>query len=214
MKRSILLMALITAFWCLPNRESSAEVKLKGFTPLFNGKDLTGWTVVNGKPNWGYDQGVLYTSGAGGWLISDRQYGDFELRLEYALPPMGKTALAMRAPLDGDPAYSGIVIPLLDDGAYKPKAHQATGGIFDVLAPSKPVGKAGFGQWNALRVVAKGLKLTVELNGTKVVDTNFAKLKEQFKTHPGLLRGRGHLGLQSDEGRVQFANVVLKPLKK
>ena len=63
-----------------------------------------------------------------------------------------------------------------------------------------------------MRIVAKGRHVTVELNGTRVVDANLDDYKDHARQHPGLLRTRGHLGLQSHSNRVEFRNLYVKPL--
>jgi 3-keto-disaccharide hydrolase len=191
-----------------------------GFTPLFNGKDLSGWKVLNGKMDvWGADKGILFVDGkGGGWLMTEKEYGDFELRLEFKMPKMGNSGVALRAPLQGDPAYQGMEIQLLDDENYKGlKPTQYTGSIYDVVAPSKRVTKAA-GEWQKMRIVAKGRQIMVELNGEKIVDANLDEYKDRAKAdpekklaaHPGLLRTTGHLGLQSHDGRVEFRQLLIK----
>jgi hypothetical protein len=189
----------------------------EGFEPLFNGKDLTGWKVHNGKMDvWGAEEGVLFVNGkGGGWLMTEKEYGNFELRLEYKVPRAGNSGVALRAPLKGDPAYQGMEIQILDDEApeYKNlRPTQYTGSIYDVVPPSKRVTKPA-GEWNQMRIVAKGRQITVELNGTKIVDANLDDHKDKAEKHPGLLRDKGHLGLQSHDGRVEFRKLIVKPLE-
>jgi hypothetical protein len=187
-----------------------------GFEALFNGKDLTGWKIMPGGKMevWGAENGVLFVNGRGGaWLMTEKEYGDFELRLEWKVPKGGNSGVALRAPLMGDPAYQGMEIQILDDPNYKGlRPTQHTGSIYDVVPAAKQVNKP-VGEWNAYIITAKGPKITVELNGTKLVDANLDDLKEQHgKKHPGLLRAKGHLGLQSHDGRVEFRNLYVKPL--
>ncbi|HEV3203059.1 MAG TPA: DUF1080 domain-containing protein [Gemmataceae bacterium] len=189
-----------------------------GFDALFNGKDLTGWKVFDGKMTaWGADNGILFVSGGGGgWLMTEKEYGDFELRLEYKVPAKGNSGVALRAPLKGNPAYEGMEIQILDDPWYKDPANyksirptQLTGSIYDVVPPSKDALKPT-GDWNAMRITAKGRQVTIEINGSKIVDANLDDYKEKAKAHPGLLRDKGHLGLQSHDGRVEFRNIYVK----
>jgi hypothetical protein len=63
-----------------------------------------------------------------------------------------------------------------------------------------------------MRIIAKGRKITVELNGQIVNDANLDDHKDKIEEHPGLLRDRGHLGVQSHDGRVEFRNLYVKPL--
>ena len=176
---------------------------------------MTGWKVNEGGniKVWGADKGVLFVQGGGGgWLMTEHEYADFELRLEYKMPKHGNSGVALRSPLKGDPAYAGMEIQLLDDANWKDlRPAQYTGSIYDVVPPSKHVSKP-FGEWNQMRIVAKGRKITVELNGTKIVNANLDDHKEHSKRHPGLLRDKGHLGLQSHDGRVEFRKLYVKPL--
>jgi hypothetical protein len=190
----------------------------EGFMPLFNGKDLTGWKVHGGKMEvWGAENGVLFVQGSGGgWLMTEKEYDNFELRLEFKVPKMGNSGVALRAPLMGDPAYQGMEIQILDDANYKGlRDAQHTGSIYDVVPPSEAGLKANkpFGEWNTYKITAKGRQITVELNGVKATDANLDDyVKEHGKKHPGLSREKGRLGLQSHDGRVEFRNIYVKPL--
>ena len=128
-------------------------------------------------------------------------------------PANGNSGVALRAPLLGDPAYQAMEIQILDDNAHKNlQPDRYTGSIYGVVPPSKRVGKPA-GEWNQYRIVCKGPKVTIELNGTQIVDADLDALKEQHgKKHPGLLRRSGHLGVQSHDGRVEFRNLLVKEL--
>jgi hypothetical protein len=194
------------------------------FRPLFNGKDLSGWKVMNGRMDrWGAENGLLFVQGGGGgWLMTEKEFTDFELRLEYKMPPGGNSGVALRSPLAGDPAYSGMEIQLLDDNDPRYanlQKWQYTGSIYGVVAPSKRVVKPA-GEWNAIDITAKGRQITVVLNGEKIVDANLNDHAERVKedkekklpAHPGIARTGGHLGLQSHDGRVEFRNIAIKVL--
>ncbi len=190
----------------------------EGFEPLFNGKDLTGWKAHGGKMDaWGAENGLLFTTGVGGgWLLTEKEYDNFELRLEYKVPKGGNSGVGLRAPRQGDVAYSGMEIQILDDPApeYKNiRPAQHTGSIYDVVPCSKQVGKPA-GEWNQYHIAAKGRQITVELNGVKIVDANLDDYKDHAKKHPGILRTTGSIGLQSHTDRVEFRNIYLKMLKK
>jgi hypothetical protein len=221
MRRCLFLLPLLVALIGLCPAHSADKDAPKGFEALFNGKDLKGWKVNEGGKMevWGAEKGVLFVNGGGGgWLMTEKEYGDFELRLEFKIPEKGNSGVALRSPMKGDPAYVGMEIQILDDPWYKKnykdlRNTQLTGSIYDVVPPSKDVTKPA-GEWNKYRIVAKGRKVTVELNGTKIVDANLDDHKDKAKKHPGLLREKGHLGLQSHDGRVEFRNIYVKPLKE
>jgi hypothetical protein len=193
-----------------------------GFTSLFNGKDLSGWKVNEGGnlDRWGAADGLLFTRGAGGgWLMTEAEYEDFELHLEFRVPRAGNSGVALRSALTGAPHLeAGMEIQILDDPWYLDeknykglKPTQRTGSLYGVVPPAKDA-LLPVGQWNAFRIVARGRHLTVDLNGTRVVDTNLDDHKEAAREHAGILRTKGHLGLQSHDGRVEFRNLYLKRL--
>jgi len=205
---AVLLLAIVQL------RVAGADDVPAGFEALFNGKDLSGWRVHGGKlESWKAEDGLLSTAGGGGWLMTEKEYGDFELRLEFKLPKMGNSGVALRAPLMGDPAYTGMEIQVLDDANYKNlKPTQYTGSIYDVVAAGKSANKPA-GEWNTMVIVARGPKVAVTVNGTALVDANLDDLKaDHAKRHPGLLRARGHLGLQAHGTRIDYRKIFVKPL--
>ena len=219
MRRLMLALALVLALpLALAVCADKDSTPPEGFTALFNGKDLTGWKVNEGgkMEKWGADKdkGILYVEGGGGgWLMTEKAYGDFEIRLDFKMPKHGNSGVALRSPMKGDPAYVGMEIQLLDDADYKDtiKDWQRCGSIYGVVPPSKDATKPA-GQWQSIRIVAKGRQVMVELNGTKIVDANLDDHKDQFDKHPGLKADKGHLGLQSHDGRVEFRNIYVKAL--
>jgi hypothetical protein len=203
---ALLLVALITPALAADTPE--------GFTPLFNGKDLTGWKATGEQNVWGAEKGVLYVAGkGGGWLLTDKEYGDYELRLEYKVPKMGNSGVALRTPRQGDPAYVGMEIQLIDDINWKGlKTWQHTGSIYNVV-PAKKINSRTPGEWNTMRIVTRGRKILIEHNGEALVDANLDDYtKEHAKRHPGILRDKGHIGFQSYNFRVEFRNINIKEL--
>ena len=215
MRRILWLLPLLVL---VPFARSADNEPPRGFTSLLNGKDLEGWKVMGGKKDvWGFEKGALHVSGGGGgWLLTEKEYDDFELMFECKMPRKGNSGVALRTPDSGDPAYVGMEIQLLDDETWmkeeKLRPEQFTGAIYDVVAPSKNVSKP-HGEWNSMKITCKGPKVTVELNGEKVVDANLDDYKEKHgKKHPGLLRTKGHVGFQSYNFRVEYKNIFIKPL--
>ncbi len=195
-----------------------------GFASLFNGKDLSGWRVNAGGrlDRWGAADGLLFTwGGGGGWLMTDGEYDDFELLLEFRLPVAGNSGVALRSALEGAPHLeAGMEIQILDDPWYLDaknyqglKPTQRTGALYGVVPPAKEALRPA-GQWNAFRIVARGRRLAVELNGTGVVDTNLDDHKGAAQEHAGILRTKGHIGLQSHDGRVEFRHIYVKRLAR
>jgi hypothetical protein len=192
------------------------------FIALFNGKDLAGWKVVGGKKEvWGSEKGVIYCQGGGGgYLMTDKEYGDFEFRVDYRWTKEGgNSGIGLRCPESGNPSTAGMEIQLIDDETWE-KVHkfklaptQHTGSIYDVKPASKQANKP-VGEWNTMRIVCQGRQVLVELNGEKLVEANLDDFKDLYKKHPGLERTKGTLGLQSYNIRVEYKNLFLKDLTK
>lgn len=191
----------------------------KGFTELFNGKDLTGWTLVKGRGK-GYvvENGVLVCpEDGGGNLFTEKEYSDFTLRLEWRLWDGGNNGVGIRAPLEGDAAYVGMEIQVLDEASEKYKKppglrpQQMTGSVYDVFAAKSGHVKRE-GQWNTYEIVAKGRKIKVTLNGVVITDVDLDSVKDEavLKKHPGLARKSGHIGFLGHGTRVEFRNIRIK----
>ena len=214
MKRTILATCFALLFAVAPNFAGDPP---RGFESLFNGKDLTGWKSTGNAKVWGADKGVIYCEGGGGgWLMTEKEFGDYELRLEYKMPKGGNSGVGIRSPLTGDPAYQGMEIQLIDDEGWPGglQKWQNTGAIYNVVPP-KTIKNMPIGEWNSMKIVAKGRQITVINNGETLVDANLDDyVKEHAKRHPGILRKDGHIGFQSYNKRVEFRNIYLKDLSQ
>jgi hypothetical protein len=195
----------------------------EGFTALFNGKDLDGWKVINSKNKdaWAAEGGhIVCKSGGGGYLATEKEYSDFELRCEYKWSKEGgNSGVGLRIPpAGGDPAYVGMEIQLIDDenwekvNKFKLADYQHTGSIYDVQ-PAKVQANKPIGEWNAVRIVCKGRKVTIEQNGKELVNANLDDYEKKFEKHPGLKREAGLIGFQSYNIKLEFRNVFIKELK-
>ncbi len=196
----------------------SAAETTEGFVALFNGHDMTGWTgnitgyyARDGKIVCDPDKGA-------GNVYTAKEYGDFILRFEFKLTPGANNGLGIRTSLDGDAAYQGMEIQILDDTAPQYanlQPYQYHGSIYGVVPAQhghlKPVG-----QWNAQEVVADGPHITVRLNGATIVDANIDETATpstmDHRDHPGLKRKRGHIGFCGHGDYLEFRHVRIKPL--
>jgi hypothetical protein len=190
-----------------------------GFKPLFNGKDLSGWTLT-GKHGRGYlvEGGKLVCpADGGGNLFTEQEYANFVLRFEFRMEEGSNNGIGIRAPLTGDAAYAGMEIQVLDHDAPvyrgKLKPAQMHGSIYDVF-PAKTGYLRPTGQWNQEEITARGRRVTVKLNGTVVVDADLDTVKdpEVLRRHPGLLRPSGHIGLLGHDTRLEFRNLRIRVL--
>jgi HEAT repeat protein len=201
------------------SQESESEKKDLYSGILFNGKDLSGWQTINQKDegtSWGVEDSLLFTAGKGGsWLSTENEYENFKLDLEFRLPPGGNSGVFLRAPHEGDPAYTGMEIQILDDeaGEYAElKSWQYTGSIYAVQAPSKRVTKKA-GEWQSMEITCVGPLVQVVLNGEMIVDTDLIKHMDKVGKNPGLKRRKGYIGLQDHSSRVEFRHIRLTELE-
>jgi len=191
-----------------------------GFTALFDGKTTEGWQGDVG----GYEvkDGELHCrKGAGGKLLTKGEFADFDLKFEFRLTPGANNGLGIRAPLEGDAAFAGLELQILDDAHEKYAGiapYQAHGSVYGVV-PAKRGALKPTGEWNNQEVIAEGSKIKVILNGTTIVDTDIAEFRDGKKTldgqaHPGLERTSGHIGFLGHGDEVHFRNIRVKPLAK
>jgi hypothetical protein len=183
---------------------------------LFSGMDLSGWQIIGNSPDsWLADNGVLAARrGGGGWLATTRQYRNFELELEFRLPADGNSGVFVRAPLQGDPAYTGMEIQVLDDYAAKYadlQPWQYTGSIYGIVAPTTRASHKS-GQWQHLKIFCQGPQVQVTLNGTQIVDANLIDFMESAASHPGIKRRKGYIGLQNHSTEIEYRNIRLTEL--
>ncbi len=210
MHRSIVLFAL-------PWLSLAAE---PGFQELFDGKSTAGWTLVKGHgPGYVVKDGILVCpADGGGNLFTEKEYGNFIFRYEYRLAPGGNNGVGIRAPLDGDAAYKGMEVQILDDGhaQYKGKirSEQHTGSVYDV-APARTGFQKPAGEWNEGEIMAMGSLIRVTLNGVVIVNTDLSLVQEDsvLSKHPGIRRAAGHIGFLGHGTLVEFRNIRVKELK-
>jgi hypothetical protein len=187
----------------------------EGFQPLFDGRSLEGWQRFGGKGEaWRVEDGMIVSQGhGGGWLGTNRDYADFQLRLEFRLSPGSNSGVYLRAPADTSHiSRTGMEIQVLDEEAPRHRniqPWQRTGAIYHVAAP-KPGHLKPTGEWNTLEVLADGPRVRIWLNGEEVVDDRLDSHPELEREHPGLKRTSGRIGLQSHNDRVEFRNLRIK----
>jgi hypothetical protein len=197
------------------------------FQPLYNGRDLSGWHAKDGRIDlWRADGELLVCEkgekgkNGGGWLTTDKEYGDFVLRLEWKITADGNSGVGLRYPKDGEPSHEGMEIQILDDAspenAQRPP-EELSGGIFAQKAPLRHADNP-VGQWNQEEITCRGPYLRVVVNGVETLNVNLDDLKvllghhRQYKPVCDRPR-RGFIGLQGDRGvHVEFRNLWIKEL--
>ena len=205
----------------------------EGFVALWNGKDLTGWQglvefpkrdkdpekyaaqikAANEKylPHWTVKDGVLCYDGKGQSLQTVKDYGDFELWCDWKIGPKGDSGIYLR----GQPQVQ-IWDPEKNKGI-------GSGGLYNNQKnpkdPLKLADKKPIGEWNSMRIIMKGDKVTVYLNGELVVDNtpldNYWGRPDTKKNPNAVnppLPAKGPIELQHHGDHLEFKNIYIKEL--
>ncbi|WP_348812513.1 3-keto-disaccharide hydrolase [Flavobacterium maritimum] len=221
---SLFLMAFI--------QMTNAQTLPKGFKSIFDGKTTTGWhnygkTAVGS--GWKVEDGVLHfdptaaKDGQGGDLVTDLEYTNFHLKLEWKVAAKSNSGILFYVKEDAkkyqNTYNTGLEMQVLDNEGHpdgKITKHRA-GDLYDLIKstsePVKPVG-----EWNSVDIVCKYGKLTMLLNGVKVVETtlwddNFKALVagSKFATWEGFASFKtGRIALQDHGDNVWYRNIMIK----
>ncbi len=201
------------------------EEQADGWLLLFDGDSLEGWKTSSDEPSRRpVEEGALNPHGCGGYmLIHERDWHDFELRLDFKLSPKCNSGIFIRTwpltPRPGkDVGYNGIEIAL--DDTTSAGMHD-TGAIYDLVAPTKNA-MLPAGEWNSVRILCDDERIEVDVNGEPVTRMNLDEWTEingrpdgsghkfdvAFKDHPR----HGYIGLQDHGGECWFKSIKLRPL--
>jgi hypothetical protein len=198
-----------------------------GFVPLFNGKDLTGWVVESGDPKtWDVDRGEIIAKGSNWttqtYLLTEREYSDFTLRLEFALEKGVSSAVALRAvPGETSKSRPGArpfhpIVKLTDSSTFPKEPTGTHHGVRSGATYSLPDHQADLkpaGEWNRLEMEVRGETLRALVNGKSVLDIKLEPSAKEGVILPGLNRVKGRIGLQKHTGTVRFRNIEIKELR-
>jgi hypothetical protein len=206
----------------------------KGFTALFNGRDLNGWhgmghfdprklwamsdeeraktraaDMEDYKKHWRVENGELVNDGNGPYATTDKDYGDIELLIEYKTVPLADSGIYLRA----NPQVQ-IWDYTKEGGKWNLGADKGSGGLYNnssgaigrdpLVLADKP-----FGEWNSFRIIQVGDKTTVFLNGKLVVD--HAAL-ENFWDRTKPLWQKGPIQLQTHGGEIRWRNIFIREI--
>lgn len=202
-----------------------------GFVALFNGKDLTGWKGLVGNPktraamkpddlaaaqkvadekmraHWKAENGVLVFDGKGDSLCTAKDYGDFELYVDWKIKPKGDSGIYLR----GIPQVQ--IWDPADEAQLKNGADKGSGSLWNNQKnPRFPDVKADnpIGEWNTFHITMTGDKVTVELNGKKVVNN---VTLENYWERDKPAYASGPIELQNHGNTLYFKNIYIRELK-
>ena len=201
------------------------NVAPEGFVALFNGRDLAGWKGLVGNPktraamtseqlakaqekadegmrqHWKVEDGALVFDGKGKSLCTAKDYGDFELYVDWKIKPKGDSGIYLRGTpqvqiwdLNTHPEGSG--------GLYNNKKHQRK----PLVCADKPIG-----QWNTFYIKMVGDRVTVKLNGKLVVDN---VVMENFWERDKPIYPTGQIELQNHGNTLWFKSIYLREIPR
>ena len=204
-----------------------------GFTALFNGTDLTGWRggdtfdhrkylempadkraeqdakwTEDMKKHWSVQNGEFVNDGNGKYATTTKDYGDFELFVEYKTVPLADSGIYLR----GVPQVQ--IWDYTEKAKFNIGADKGSGGLWNnsAGAPGKDplvLADKAFGEWNKFRILMVGSRVTVWLNGKLVVDhANMENYYDRKKSIPA----KGPIQLQTHGGEIRWRNVFIREI--
>src|SRR5262245_41732990 len=239
--RTLSLVAVLTASLLTPARTAADEAPgtiPKGFTALFNGKDLRGWHgwaiheknagpldmaklspeerqkkidawTADAKMHWSVENGELVNDGHGAYLATDKEFGDIELLIDYKTVPKADSGIYLKA----TPQVQ-IWDYTKEGGKWNIGADKGSGGLWN-NSPGSPgkdplvLADKPFGQWNSFRIIQIGARTTIWLNGKLVVDN---AILENYWEKKKPLFARGPVVLQTHGGEIRWRNIFVREI--
>jgi hypothetical protein len=195
----------------LPPRPDLSRVTFGSPIQLFNGRDLSGWSLLEPQATngWEVDAGVLVNRPVQvegqprkryGNLRTEREFEDFELQLEVNVPAGSNSGVYLRGIYE---------VQVQDTHGRAPNSHHM-GAIYSRITPSTAAEKPA-GEWQTLRMILVDRHVTVELNGTTIIDnqplegcTGGALWSDESRPGP--------IYLQGDHGPIQYRHLMLRPV--
>ncbi len=221
MRKSIARFPVLSLILLSGLSRASADTP-QGFTPLFNGKDLTGWKgLVKDPParakmspeelakaqeaadksmneHWKAEEGIIVFDGKGENLCTAKDYGDFELLVDWKIEKAGDSGIYLR----GSPQVQIWEDPVGSGGLYNNEKN-----------PSKPTKRAdkAVGEWNTFRIRMVGENVTVHLNGELVTDN---VLMENYWERVRPIYSTGAIELQNHGNKLYFRNIYVREIPR
>jgi hypothetical protein len=197
-----------------------------GWELIFDGHTLDGWRGYNRDDlpgGWGVEDGLLTRTGEGGDIITDREFTDFELSVEWKLEPGGNSGIFYRAAEGEEWIYhSAPEMQVLDDERHRDGQNPLTsaGANYGLHAAPRGVVRP-VGEWNEARVVVEGSRVEHWLNGTRVVEYVLGSQEwealvadSKFGEWPAYGgAATGHIGLQDHGDPAWYRNMKVRVIR-
>jgi len=169
---------------------------------LFNGDDLTGWTI-HGTELWYVEDGELVgesgPDAAYGYLATEASFKDFELTVEFLQEANGNSGVFIRSHVEGT-RVSGWQVEVAPPGSHTGGIYESYGRGWLIQPEPDKESVLRMGEWNTMRILVIGDRVTTWLNGVEMVDL----VDEQIG------KGEGHVALQIHDGggiKVRWRNL-------
>ena len=184
-----------------PKLAHNPKTKWDKSIKLFNRKNLDGW-YVKGRSEWKVEKGILKNTKAGGNLISDQNFDDFKLMVEFRYPEGSNSGIYLRGRYE---------VQIEDNYGMEPSP-TLFGGVYGFLSPNEMAAKKP-GKWQKYEITLIGRRVTIVANGKKIITDQII---------PGITGGAldsregepGPIFIQGDHGPIEFKSVVITPAKK
>ncbi|GMN08872.1 hypothetical protein MTsPCn9_06720 [Croceitalea sp. MTPC9] len=174
---------------------------------LFNGKNLDGW-IVHGTEKWYVENGELVCESgpekAYGYLSTEKNYDDFELSLEFKQEADGNSGVFIRSTFEGT-KVTGWQAEVAPTGLHTGGIYESYGRGWLIKPDSGKDAILKMNQWNTMKIIAHGPKITTYLNGVEMIHLEDEKIGE----------GKGSIALQIHDGggiKVRWRNITLKKI--
>ena len=168
---------------------------------LLSGKGIEGWHADRNNNQWVNINGVLTSPKSGANIITDQNFEDFKLHIEFRYPAGSNSGVYLR----------GRYEIQVEDNAGKEPSSTLFGGIYGFITPNEMVAKAP-GEWQTYDITLVGRRVTVVANGKAIIVDQII---------PGITGGAlnskegepGPIMLQGDHGPVEYRNIIITPAK-
>ena len=221
----VVLVLLATPLSAQEHNRLNATERAAGWQLLFDGNSLTGWRGYNSESmptGWSAENGMLIRTGPGGDIITEQQFADFELSLEWLVGPSGNSGVLFRAVEGQEEVYHGAPeMQILDDAGHADGRSPLTsaGSNYGLHGVPRGIVKSA-GEWNTSRIVVVNNQVEHWLNGDKVVEYELGSAdwarrvaNSKFAQWPAYGRAsRGHIGIQDHGDRVSFRNLKIREI--
>jgi len=199
MKKTVIIALFITVM-TIPAIQAQKK-------QLFNGKDLTGWTIY-GTEKWYVQDGLLVCESGPdkeyGYLATDKHYKDFILELDFKQEADGNSGVFIRSTIDGT-KITGWQVEVAPKGKHTGGVYESYGRGWLIKPAPEKENVLKEGEWNHMKIKVKGDQLTSWLNGTKMITIKDEKIG----------KGEGSIALQIHSGggiKIKWKNLVVKEL--